>query len=157
MAIVRQPQYPGTGVAARLPRWAVLCLVLATLLLPACSDEQATEDTAADEAPVEIDIGYYELKPSIVSNLTGGPKYIRCDVQLMTEQAEDIYLIELHAPALRHTLLMLIAGSDGNVLKTSSGKEGFRKAALRGIQRQLQELAGKPIVKDLYFTAYYVK
>ena len=40
---------------------------------------------AAEEAADTADIGYYALKPSFVSNLTGGPKYIRCDIQLMTE------------------------------------------------------------------------
>ena len=47
---------------------------------------------AADET-AEVDIAYYPLKPSFVSNLSGGPKYIRCDIQLMTEQAAQLPLI----------------------------------------------------------------
>ncbi|MCB1800491.1 MAG: flagellar basal body-associated FliL family protein [Gammaproteobacteria bacterium] len=112
---------------------------------------------AADEEKPEIEIGYYALKPSIVSNLTGGPKYIRCDIQLMTESASEIPKIELHAPALRHTMLMLLAGQDGKQLQTREGKEALRKAALAASQEQLKELAGKTIINDLYFTAYYVK
>lgn len=112
---------------------------------------------AAAEEEEPIDIGYYAFKPSIVSNLSGGPKYIRCDIQLMTEKASLIPMIELHAPALRHHVLMLLAGQDGKQLKSREGKEGLRKAALQAIQAQLEELAGEPIVKDLYFTAYYVK
>jgi flagellar FliL protein len=110
---------------------------------------------AEDAPPVEI--GYHALKPSFVSNLTGGPKYIRCDVQLMTEYASELPKIELHEPALRHSILMLIAGQDGNQLKTPDGKEAFRKAALAAVQEQLEELTGKPLVEDLYFTSYYVK
>ena len=112
---------------------------------------------AADEEQAPPEIGYYALKPSIVSNLTGGPKYIRCDIQLMTEQAADIPKIELHSPALRHAILMLIAGQDGQQLLTRDGKEGLRKAALEASQAQLKELTGQTIVNDLYFTAYYVK
>ena len=84
-------------------------------------------NAAEEEEPVEI--GYYAFKPSIVSNLSGGPKYIRCDIQLMTEQASLIPQIELHAPALRHHILMLIAGQDGKRLKTREGKEGLRQEA----------------------------
>jgi flagellar FliL protein len=115
-----------------------------------------SQSWAADEEAA-VDIGYYALKPSLVSNLTGGPKYIRCDIQLMTEQAAEIPRLELHAPALRHAILMLIAGQDGQALTTPGGKESLRTAALKAVQDQLEELTGNPIVNDLYFTAYYVK
>ena len=110
----------------------------------------------ADEGEA-VDIGYFPLKPSIVSNVTGGPKYIRCDIQLMTEQASEIPSIQLHSPALRHAILMLIAGRDGQELATRDGKESLRQAALSAVRDQLETLAGKPIVNDLYFTAYFVK
>ncbi|MDJ0738987.1 MAG: flagellar basal body-associated FliL family protein [Gammaproteobacteria bacterium] len=132
---------------ALYPALAFLFLA-AALGAPAFAED---EDTPAE------DIGYYALKPSIVSNLTGGPKYIRCDVQLMTKHASEIPKIELHSPALRHAMLLLVAGQDGNKLLTRDGKEGLRKAALAAVQAQLEELTGDPIVNDLFFTAYYVK
>ena len=112
---------------------------------------------AAEDEAVEKDIGYFALKPSFVSNLSGGPKYIRCDVQLMTEQASGIPEIELHTPALRHGILMLLGGRDGKQLKTRDGKEELRQAALETVRTQLKELTGKSMVDDLYFTTYYVK
>jgi len=108
-----------------------------------------------DERPLEI--GYIEMKPSIVSNLTGGPKYIRCDIQLMTKYAEDVPHVHIHMPALRHSVLMLIAGADGRLLTTPEGKEGLRVDALKAIQETLTELTEEPRVNDLFFTAYYVK
>ena len=114
----------------------------------------STAAVAEDEKP---NIGYFPLKPSFVSNLRGGPKYIRCDIQLMTEQAEEIPKIELHAAALRHSILMLLAGQDGKQIKTREGKEELRQAALQSVRAQLEELSGDAIVNDLYFTAYYVK
>ncbi len=111
----------------------------------------------AKDEKAERDIGYYALKPSIVSNLSGGPKYIRCDIQLMTEDAASLPLIELHSPAVRHSILMLIAAEDGKQLKTRDGKEKLRQAALASVQQQLTELTGDSLVADLYFTAYYVK
>jgi flagellar FliL protein len=113
--------------------------------------------TAAAAEDDEIDIAYYPLKPSFVSNLRGGPKYIRCDIQLMTEQATQVPKIELHTPALRHSILMLLAGQDGKQLKTREGKEELRQAALQSVRARLEELSGDAIVEDLYFTAYYVK
>lgn len=113
--------------------------------------------SAADDEKAAPDIGYYPLKPSFVSNLSGGPKYIRCDIQLMTETASEIPSIDRHAPALRHRILMLIAGQDGKQLQTREGKEQLRQAALAAVQAQLEEFTGQPIVSDLYFTAYYVK
>lgn len=111
---------------------------------------------AADDAP-PIDIAYYKLKPSIVSNLTGGPRYIRCDIQLMTEYASTLPEIELHEPALRHRILMLITGQDGNALRTRDGKESFRLSALEAVQAELEALTGEKLVHDLYFTSFYVK
>jgi flagellar FliL protein len=115
----------------------------------------STGVVADDEPPVNV--GYLALEPSLVSNLTGGPKYIRCDVQLMTEQASALPQLQLHTPAVRHTLLMLLAGQDGKALKTADGKEALRGAALKAVQAQLEALTGEAIVDDLYFTAYYVK
>jgi flagellar FliL protein len=117
----------------------------------------AASASAAEEEQAPTEIGYYALKPSFVSNLSGGPKYIRCDIQLMTEQASEIPKIELHTPALRHDILMLIGGRDGNQLKTREGKEDLRQTALASVRSRLEEMTGKAIVNDLYFTAYYVK
>lgn len=131
--------------------------LFATLALLALSGASTLTAAADEEEKPPVDVGYYALKPSIVSNLSGGPKYIRCDIQLMTEQAAEIPKLELHSAALRHAILMLIAGQDGKQLQTREGKEGLRKEALQAMQTQLEELTGKPIVNDLYFTAYYVK
>jgi flagellar FliL protein len=127
----------------------VFAILLATLF--------ARSPVLAGDGEGAVDIGYFALKPSIVSNLVGGPKYIRCDIQLMTEKASMLPKIELHAPALRHQMLMLLAKQDGQSLTTRAGKEGLRKAALQSFQEQLKELTGDEIVADLYFTAYYVR
>lgn len=111
----------------------------------------------AGEEVEPIEISYVELKPSIISNLTGGPKYIRADIQLMTEYASAVEDIKLHMPAIRHTILMLIASEDGKVLKTREGKKALRTKALSEVQSTLKELSGRTLIKDLYFTAYYVK
>lgn len=130
---------------------AYILLISITLIgASIAGDEEATNDE-----PVKI--SYVEMKPSFVSNLTGGPKYIRCDIQLMSKYASNVPEIELHMPALRHAILMLLAGADGKKLLTSDGKEAFRLQALEAVNKTLKEVSGKAKVKDLYFTSYYVK
>ena len=112
-------------------------------------------------APAEddrvVEIGYYAIKPSLVSNLQGNADYIRCDVQLMTQYASELSKVELHEPALRHALLMLLASQNGDRLVTRDGKESLRQTALAAVQQHLETLAGDPIISDLFFTNYYVK
>lgn len=126
-----------------------LCILLISFLFMTLA--------VASEEGEAVEISYIELKPSIVSNLTGGPKYIRCDIQLMTEYASAVPDIELHMPAIRHTILMLIANQDGNHLKSREGKKELRTKALEAIQQAMEEITGRTLVKDLFFTAYYVK
>jgi flagellar FliL protein len=140
-----------------MKRLFAICRISLALAAPLLALPLAGGALAADQEPEKAQIAYYPLKPSIVTNLSGGPKYIRCDIQLMTKSAMDLPQIELHSPALRHDILMLIAGQDGNQLKSRDGKEDLRKATLASVQERLTTLTGKPIVDDLYFTAYYVK
>ncbi len=133
------------GITLRILTIFLICMFFTGLAL-------AEEE---DERPIEV--GYIEMKPSIVSNLTGGPKYIRCDIQLMTKYAEDVPHVHTHMPAIRHSVLMLIAGADGQLLTTPEGKESLRVDALKALQKTLSELTEEPRVNDLFFSAYYVK
>ncbi len=74
----------------------LLCagLVLFTSILLAADGEM-------DDAKAPGTIAYYELSPSIVVNVKGKAKYIRCDVQIMTRDESKLPAISLHAPALR--------------------------------------------------------
>ena len=105
----------------------------------------------------ESSIAYFSLTPSLVSNLTGGPKYIRADVQIMTRKADRLPELELHAPAIRDALLMLLIGADGKQLLTRDGKEALRTQALEAVRKVLEEKTGDPLAEQLYFTSYYVK
>jgi len=105
----------------------------------------------------EAQVTYFELKPSLVSNVNGAAKYIRCDVQLMTNHPDKLEDIQLHSPALRHELLMMFADEDGGTLMTPDGKESLRKRAREALQTVLKDKAGKALIEELYFTSYYVQ
>jgi len=108
---------------------------------------------AEEAAPEEV---YIDLKPSVISNLTGGPKYIRFDAQILTF-SEHEEKIKLHIPALRHELFLLLADQDGKMLLTPDGKEAFRKEALTTLKAAMKKKTKKERIEDLYFTSFYVK
>jgi flagellar FliL protein len=118
-------------------------------MLPALA--QSGEDAGSG------DVAYFELKPSLVANLNGGPKYIRCDIQIMTQQADRVADIKLHAAALRHEIFLLFADQDGKTLMTAQGKEGLRKQILVALQGALKDKTGDALIDDLYFTGFYVQ
>ncbi|MES9939096.1 MAG: flagellar basal body-associated FliL family protein [Candidatus Thiodiazotropha sp. 6PLUC2] len=130
----------------------ILCFVFLFTSQPLWAEEEAEEEEKA--APT---ISYYQIKPSLVSNLASGGKYIRCDIQLMTQDEAFLEELTLHGPAIRHTLLLLLSEQDGKTLKTAAGKEALRKSALAEIQKLLQESSGKAEVKALFFTTFFVQ
>lgn len=102
-------------------------------------------------------IGYYKMAPSLVMNLMTGGKYVRADVELMTEHPADVEELKTHGPALRHEMLMLLSEQDGNVIKTPDGKQKLREEALKRLQEVMRKLTGKKYVDDVFFTAFFVQ
>lgn len=115
------------------------------------------KDVAEEEEKAPITISYYQIKPSLIANLASKGKYIRCDIQLMTHDETFLDVLNLHGPAIRHTLLLLLSEQNGAELKTSDGKEALRKKALSDIKKLLKELSGKDDVESLFFTTFFVQ
>ena len=132
----------------RLTVFLLLCFSL--LLSPYIGAEESEEE--------EKKIAFYnEFKPSFVANLNKGGRYIRCDIQLMTKDEVVLEEIKLHAPAIRHHLLLLFSEQDGKTLKNTKGKERLRKKALITANNVLKEISGTAGIGGLYFTSFYVQ
>lgn len=126
-------------------------LLLLLLLLPPTS-------VFSQEASGENrQVAYYEMSPSIVVNVKGRAKYMRCDVQLMTRDQTHLDDIILHAPALRHELLLLFSNQEGDTIRGGKGKEQLRKKALKALQSVMQSLVEAEVIDDLFFTSYFVE
>ncbi|MCF6355541.1 MAG: flagellar basal body-associated FliL family protein [Candidatus Polarisedimenticolaceae bacterium] len=130
-------------------RLALYTLLSIMLVLPCYSYAEE------DETPAKP--SYFSLKPSIVVNLRSGGKFARIDIQIMTLDEEQLENIKLHAPAIRHALILLLSDQDGKKLKTPDGKEVFRKAALSAAQGAIKELTGVDSINELYFTSFFVQ
>jgi flagellar FliL protein len=127
-----------------------IALVLVTSLASAA-------DEAADSAQAPASMSYFEMTPSIVVNVKGKAKYIRCDVQLMTRDESKLSVLSLHAPALRHELILLLSDQNGMDIRTTKGKEKMRKLALKALQDAMKKLMGEALIDDLFFTTYLVQ
>ena len=132
------------------PQPLVTALLLLLLLPLACP---AAEDGEQEKVQVE----YLKLSPSLVVNVQGGARYVRCDVQLMTRDPDALESLKLHTPAIRHELLLLLSDQQGAELKQPKGKEKLRKQALKAVQGVMKELTGSPSVDDLFFTSFFVQ
>ncbi|MCU7931153.1 MAG: flagellar basal body-associated FliL family protein [Candidatus Thiodiazotropha sp. (ex Codakia rugifera)] len=132
----------------------ILIAMLIFLALPLMAEDEKDEKTEEEAPPT---INYYQVKPSLVANLATGGKYIRCDIQLMTNDELFLEDLTLHGPAIRHTLLLLLTEQDGRKIKTPDGKEALRKEALSVISKLMQDLSGKEGIKALFFTTFLVQ
>ena len=129
---------------------------LLTTALMLCFLIISTGSFAAEEEDKQK-VVYYSLSPSLIANVQGSAKYARCDVQFMVKGEENLVDIQLHSPALRHELLLLLSDQQGKELKTPKGKEKFRKVALKALQKVMKNMAGKELIEDLFFTSFFVQ
>lgn len=128
----------------------LLYLALLCLWLPLAA--QAEEEEQPKPEPL-----YFELSPSLVTNLNGGPKYIRCDIQLMVLGEEHKALVTKYAPMLRNEMLLMLVAQNGRTLMTLEGKEALRKRAIASLRKLMEAQTKQPVIEDLYFTSYYVE
>lgn len=112
--------------------------------------------TMADDAEKRPAV-YLPLNPSLIANVQGNARYARCDVQLMINSEENLPDVRLHAPAIRHELLLLLGDQKGEALMTPQGKEKFRLSALSAAGMVIKQLTGVDSVKDLFFTSFFVQ
>jgi flagellar FliL protein len=112
--------------------------------------------TAEDEETVKPKTAYFSLKPSLIANVNGKARYARCDIQLMVDE-ESLPDVQLHAPAIRHELLLLLADQKGADLQDPKGKERFRQSAVSAVGSVIKAQTGKNSIKDLFFTSFFVQ
>jgi flagellar protein FliL len=111
---------------------------------------------SADDAEKQKAV-YLPLNPSLIANVQGTARYARCDVQLLVNSEDNIADVRLHAPAIRHELLLLLGDQKGDVLMTPQGKEKFRQSALAAVGKVIKEQTGVNSIKDLFFTSFFVQ
>ncbi|MDO3382587.1 flagellar basal body-associated FliL family protein [Gilvimarinus algae] len=146
------------GVVALL---LIVVSVVGTLFLLGTFDEsepaaEGEEVAAAEEAEVPAiqPAIYYPLKPEFVTNyeVRGRQRYMQVEMSFMLRDNDVVAAIELHMPAIRNALVMLMRGQSYEELQTAEGKELLRQQALLKVQEVLQQEIGKPGIEQVLFT-----
>lgn len=134
------------------------CLML-LCLLPLMAQAKSAEK-AEEGGP---DFEYIEMQPAFVVNFgtSGRIGYLKTEVSLRVA-AEAVAAVELHMPALRHELIMLLSGQSAEALAAPEQREALRLAALEAVRRVIAAATGDAApaqsgVTDLLFTSFILQ
>jgi len=130
---------------ARRACLTLLCLL--PLLAQAKSAEKTEEGEQAGPAAFVVNFG-----------TSGRIGYLKTDVSLRVSAAA-VDAVELHMPALRHELIMLLSNQSAESLAAPAEREALRLAALEAVRRVIAAAAGdaQAGVQDLLFTSFILQ
>ncbi|WP_041523331.1 flagellar basal body-associated FliL family protein [Gilvimarinus agarilyticus] len=130
--------------------------VAATLwVLSGSSDEEADpEASEAVEQPEREAAIYFPLKPEFITSfeVRGRQRFMQVEMNLMLRDNTAVSDIELHMPAIRNALVILLRGQIYAELQTPEGKELLRQQALNTVQEVLVAETGEPVIEQVLFT-----
>jgi flagellar FliL protein len=120
----------------------VLISVGATFFI--VSKIMGSKDISAEDESVEVSEAevimtpaiYYPLKPNFTVNydVNGRQRFLQAELTLMYRDPAVLKTLELHMPAVRNGLVMLLSSQVFEELQTLEGKEKLRAAALTTVQ-----------------------
>lgn len=114
----------------------------------------------APAAPVAV-VRYVELKPTFITNFgvadSGHLRYVKADVTVRVSNKEAEYAARYHLPALRDSLVLLLARQDETTISSTAGRETIKAEALVELRAILEREEGNPSIDDLMFTNFIVQ
>ena len=141
----------------RLIHIFLLVSLLFSTWMPLIAQEKKKADEGAPVEEVQKNPFYVDLAPSFISNLAGATRYMRCDITLLTYEETFVDDIELHAPALRHALFLLLGDQKKKDISSKKGREKLRQKALKVTQEVMQEMVGRSAIDNLFFDNFFVE
>lgn len=109
---------------------------------------EAEEVSESDEPPLPA--SYYPLKPNFTVNydVNGRQRFLQAELTLMYRDEAILKTLELHMPAVRNGLVLLLSSQTFDELQTPEGKEKLRAAALKTVQDILEKERAAAAEKD---------
>jgi flagellar FliL protein len=98
---------------------------------------------------------YIPVNPAFVVNLNDPESevnYLQVGVTLMVRNEADKQKVDLHMPAIRHHLVLLLGDQIFAELKTSDGKKKLQEESLKVVQDAMKAASGSTVVRDLFLT-----
>ena len=133
-------------------------LLIAVLLIDGLWLQLHAEEAPAAPVPV---VRYVELKPTFITNFgvadSGHLRYVKADVTVRVSNKEAEYAARYHLPALRDSLVLLLARQDDSTISSTAGRETIKAEALVELRAILEREEGDPSIDDLMFTNFIVQ
>ncbi len=116
-------------------------------------DESESAETSEDDAVLSPAI-YYPLKPVFIVNynVRGRQRFLQIEMTLLLRDNEVVPTIDLHVPAIRNNIIMLLRGQSYEELQTAEGKELVRQQILITVQDVIEKEIGEPGIEQVLFT-----
>ena len=127
----------------------IVLLISISCLIPVHFAE--TTENSEDKGPQYVPL------ESILVNLEGRRHYLRVDIQLLVENAEEGEKIKANMPAIRHSLIMLFSGRNPEQVSEVIERERLRQSAKEEIKKVLGRYHADKGFKDLFFTDFMVQ
>jgi flagellar FliL protein len=98
-------------------------------------DETSSDSSEATENVTVAPAIYYPLKVFTVNyDVNGRQRFLQAELTLMYRDEAVMKTLELHMPAVRNGLVMLLSRQVFEELQTAEGKEKLRTSALQTVQ-----------------------
>lgn len=129
-------------------------LVLAVGILFACN--AMAEDDAPAEGPAKADPLFVSMVPHFTVNL-GAARFLNMTAETLVGDKDTKTSLEKNMPAIRHTILMMLADMVPEDLATSRQKEVMRRDITRAMRKTLKELGAEDDVRGFYITSLVIQ
>jgi flagellar protein FliL len=136
-----------------------LLAVILIAFLPSLAFAEAKAEGEEAKGPAR-GFEYIALTPGFIVSFgaEGRVGYLKADVSLRVATPAAA-AVELHMPAIRHELIMLLSRQPPEVLTAQDKREALRLEALEHLRKFLEE-AGKvkpEEIQDLLFTSFFTQ
>lgn len=147
-------------------RWCgIPGLVLMILLLAAGAGSAQDADLPEEEGPVDhttedVPLArYVDLQPEFVLNYgrDGRVRFLRLEINLVTGGAEGASVLNYHAPALRHIVVLNVTEAERETINSSEGRERLRREIRDEMRALLRHETGEPHVERVLFSNLIVQ
>lgn len=134
----------------------VIALGVTAFLLLRKPAEGAKE---AEPAKVEAKAALYvPFKPFVVNFAEKGPaRFLQVEIQVVASSPAVNEALNIHTPAIRNDVNMLLAGQTFEQVSTREGKEALREEIKKAIQNILDQQKVAGTVDAVYFTSFVMQ
>jgi flagellar FliL protein len=101
---------------------------------------------------------YLPMK-SVIVNLDGKTRarFLRIELQLFVQNAEDEAMIEHHMPLLRDKLVVMLGGRSVESLEKPGAREALREEVREALREIMMLETGHEAIQELYFTGFIIQ